>query len=372
MFRSLRVLICLGLVAALLAGCSGIPKPFSREKSWFNTSDPDAPPVTISAIDGPPKATIDRMAAQFYTESKHRGFTTTTGKGTRKSIKMKGHMTAAPTANGTTVIYVWDVRGPDGRATYRISGEETIPGGEAFADPWAAVDDSAMQRIAVKTTEELSLFISQLGYDAKMGTVPPPADMLTDQADTIQTASITGLTTTVAPASQAEPRSQTQARPRSVTQAETQQAALTQPPAAASPPAAEPDAANTKPKKSKPRKKANAIAVPMVVGAAGAGNKELAAAMRQAMAVAGVPVIKKQRKGAIVVAGQVKLLPPSGSSQVVELAWRVLDAEGVLLGTIAQKNQVPAGSLDNGWGPSANLAAKAAANGVFKLLANAQ
>ena len=184
--------------------------------------------------------------------------------------------------------------------------------------------------------------------------------MLTDQADTIQTASITGLTTQVAPASQTDPRSGTQARPK--------QAALSEPPAAAS----QPDAQNTKPTKSKPRKKANAIAVPMVVGAAGSGNQELATAMRQAMAVAGVPVIKKQRKGAIVIAGQVKLAPPKGSSQVVELSWRVLDAEGTLLGTIAQKNQVPAGSLDQGWGPSADLAAKAAANGVFKLLASAQ
>ena len=348
--RLFRVTACLLLAAVLLAGCSGIPKPFSREKGWFNTSDPQAPPVTISSIDGAPKSSVDSISNQMYTESRRRGFTTTVGGNRRKAITLKGHFTAAPTAKGTTVIYVWDVTGPDGKQKYRITGEETIPGGEAFADPWSAVDESAMQRIAVNTTDELSLFISKLGFDARMASVPPPASMLSDQADSINTASVT-----------------------------TGRLDLPVEPAAATPPAeAEPDAAEppaTKPArkqkpKGKPKKQADAIAVPPVVGANGRGNAELAAAMRNAMAVAGVPVIKKKRRGAITVAGTVKLGPPAGSQQTVELAWRVLDAKGKEIGTIRQKNQVPAGSLDEGWGQNAQLAAQAAASGIFKLLSN--
>ncbi len=349
--RLFRVTACLLLAATLLAACSGIPKPFSREKGWFNTSDPEAPPVTISAIDGAPKSSVDRIASQMYTESKRRGFNTTVGGKRRKAITMKGHLTAAPTAKGTTVFYVWDVTSPDGKQKYRITGEETIPGGDAFADPWSAVDDSAMQRIAVSTTDELALFISKLGYDARMASVPPPASMLSDQADSIQTATVT----TGRPDTPIEP-------------------------AAATPPvdpAARPEQPAAKPVKKqkpqgKPKKQANAIAVPLVVGAQGRGNAELASAMRNAMAVAGVPVIKKKRKGAITVAGTVKLAPAVGSQQTVELAWQVLDAKGKEIGTISQKNQVPAGSLDQGWGQTAQLAAQAAASGIFKLLSNAQ
>ncbi len=348
--RLFRVTACLFLAATLLAACSGIPKPFSREKGWFNTSDPQAPPVTIASIDGAPKSSVDRIASQIYTESRRRGFNTTVGGKRRKAITMKGHLTAAPTAKGTTVIYVWDVTSPDGKQKYRITGEETIPGGEAFADPWSAVDDSAMQRIAVSTTDELALFISKLGFDARMASVPPPASMLSDQADSIQTASVT----TGRPDTPIEPAAATPP-------------AEVQP---AQPPTTKP-AKKQKPR-GKPKKQANAIAVPLVVGAKGRGNTELATAMRDAMAVAGVPVVNKKRKGAITVAGTVKLSPAAGSQQTVELAWQVLDAKGKEIGTITQKNQVPAGSLDQGWGSTAQLAAQAAASGIFKLLGNVQ
>lgn len=347
--RLFQGFVCLFVAASLLSACTGIPKPFSRQKGILSASDPVSPPVSISAIDGAPKAAVDRMASQLYTESKHRGFTTTVGQKSRSSIIMKGHLTAASTLNGTTVIYVWDVRAPNGASTHRISGEETIPGGSAFSDPWSAVDDSALQRIAAKTADELSLFISQLGFDVRMANVPPPADMLIDQADSIQTASIVDGYRPRVESAPADPVAVTPAT-------------QTQPPASQT----------FDPTKSKPKKQADAIAVPAVVGARGRGNSELSAAMRHAMSAAGVPVIKKRRQGAITVAGTVKLSPPAGSQQTVELSWRVLDAKGDVLGTITQKNQVPSGSLDNGFGPNAKLAAQAAASGIFKLLSTVE
>lgn len=352
--RLFQALGCLFMAAVVLSACTGIPKPFSRDKGFFQASDPQSPPVTISAIDGAPKAAVDRMASQLYTEAKHRGFTATVGTKSKRSITMKGHLTAASTVSGTTVIYVWDVRSPNGASTHRISGEETIPGGQAFADPWSAVDDSALQRIAAKTADELSLIISQLGFDVRMASVPPPADMLFDQADSIQTASIVDGYRARVQSAETDPVAVTPAT-------QTQQASVT-------PPKTQKSSTTT----SKPRKQADAIAVPSVVGAKGRGNAELSAAMRQAMAVAGVPVIKKRRNGAITVAGTVKLSPPAGSRQTVELSWRVLDAKGGVLGTITQKNQVPSGSLDNGFGPTAKLAAQAAASGIFKLLSSVE
>lgn len=359
--RLLPMFACLIVAASLLSACTGIPKPFAREKSFFNASDPSAPPVTITAVNGAPKAAVDRMVSQLYTESKLRGFNATVGRPSHGAIRMTGHMTAAPSAKGTAVLYVWDVYSPKSGRKLRISGEVSIPGGQTFSDPWAAVDDASMQQVAQDTADQLAVIISQLGYDVRMASVPPPASMLTDGADSIQTASITqGHKALVSPAGE-EPVPEKPAAP-----------SPTRVSAVQSPPPGAPEARAPKARNTKPRKRANAIAVPAVVGAKGRGNAELSAAMREAMAVAGVPVEAKQRKGAITVAGTVKLSPPSGSKQTVELAWRVLDAEGALLGTISQKNEVPAGSLDAGFGNNAKLVAQAAAGGIFKLLSSVE
>lgn len=346
--RWVRVFACLCAAALLLAACSGIPKPFSRETGWFNVSDPKSPPVTITVVNGPPKDTVDRLVSQLYTESKLRGYTATVGTYSRSNFTLQGNLTAAPTAKGTTVVYVWDVTGPGGSQRYRISGEESLPADGDVTDSWAAVDDATLQRIAANTADEVALFISKLGYGVLTASVPPPASMLTDEADSIQTASLTGNREALKSPGETPPAEEPTPGPE----------------------AAKPEA--KKPAKTKPTKRANAIAVPLVTGARGRGNTELATAMRRAMLVAGVPVIKTKRNGAITVAGTVKLGPPAGSVQMVELSWKVLDPKGAEIGTISQRNQVPAGSLDQGWGTTAQLAADAAAGGIFKLLSQVQ
>jgi hypothetical protein len=357
----------LGIVT-LVSACSGINRPFSRDKSWLGTRDPQAPPVTITQLDGVPQATAARLAGQVYTESRRRGFSTTMNGEDLDGFVVTGSMSAAPTAHGTTVVYVWDVWDPSRRHQFRISGEETIPGA-AYADPWNAVDDSAMQRIASETSEQLAGFISNMGYEVRMASVPPPAGMLSDAADSITTASITG-TLHQAPSSAlaeadrtaslsaAQPAySAPAAAPAQAAPASSGQVAM----ASAEPVSAEPAAGTP-----------TAIVVPLVVGASGQGNNELAQAMRQAMARSGLPITDQPRDGALSVVGEVNLDRPQGNQQAVALNWRVLDQDGALIGTIAQNNQVAAGSLDGSWGPAAQYAAEAAAGGIFQLLSGGQ
>jgi hypothetical protein len=111
-----------------------------------------------------------------------------------------------------------------------------------------------------------------------------------------------------------------------------------------------------------------AIAVPLVIGASGHGNRELAEAMRLAMGGTGLPVVEDRREGALTIVGEVEVKPSDGAQQAVALNWKVLAPNGALLGTIAQNNTVPAGSLDRGWGDTAMYAAEAAAGGIFELL----
>jgi hypothetical protein len=111
-------------------------------------------------------------------------------------------------------------------------------------------------------------------------------------------------------------------------------------------------------------------AVLEIKGAPGDGDTVLARSIALMLANTGMKVTalddpKAWRIGCTV---QVKNL---GAKDEVALEWRVTDAKGVVLGTLAQKNQVPAKSLAKGWGETGALAAAAAAPGLAQIVAKA-
>jgi hypothetical protein len=111
------------------------------------------------------------------------------------------------------------------------------------------------------------------------------------------------------------------------------------------------------------------VAVPSVQGAAGQGNTELTQAMRQVLRDAGWPVVNAPSASSLTIRGKVKTRR-AGAVETVELAWVVTTPDGKTLGDISQANDVPAGSLDKGWGENARFATEAAATGIFKLIQN--
>jgi hypothetical protein len=110
------------------------------------------------------------------------------------------------------------------------------------------------------------------------------------------------------------------------------------------------------------------VAVIPVQGLNDRSNGELTAAMRDVLQEAGWPVIDKPSPDALVVQGQASLTAANGPTQKVTLTWSVKTPKGTSLGDVSQANDVPAGSLDAGWGENAGLAAKAAADGIFRLI----
>jgi hypothetical protein len=141
------------------------------------------------------------------------------------------------------------------------------------------------------------------------------------------------------------------------------------------PPPETPEATEPAPQpvEKKPVKKADAteikaVAVPVVTGSPGKGNGELTAAMRKALADAGWPVVKEPQSNALTIRGRVSLAPPQGETQKVSLTWVVTAPDGSRLGDVSQSNDVPAGSLAQGWGENAGYAAQAAAEGIFNLI----
>jgi hypothetical protein len=149
-------------------------------------------------------------------------------------------------------------------------------------------------------------------------------------------------------------------------------AAVPPPPLIAEAEAAGQDQVEPLPAPKKPDKNAvaiKAVAVPSVQGAAGQGNAELTQAMREVLRNAGWPVVNAPNASALTIRGKVKSVR-TGAVETVQLAWVVTTPDGKTLGDISQSNEVPAGSLDKGWGENARLATEAAATGIFKLIQN--
>jgi hypothetical protein len=111
-----------------------------------------------------------------------------------------------------------------------------------------------------------------------------------------------------------------------------------------------------------------AVAVVPVKGALGKGNDELTKAMRQTMTKAGWTVLNAPSKNALTIFGHVVIAPAKGATQKVSLRWDVQTPDGKNLGDVKQANDVPAGSLDGGWGESAGFATEAAATGIYELI----
>jgi hypothetical protein len=108
--------------------------------------------------------------------------------------------------------------------------------------------------------------------------------------------------------------------------------------------------------------------VPAVTGAPGDGSATLTAAIQRELQTKGVALADRPTATAYRVEGAVTLGEPREGKQAIQIEWVVKDPQGKRLGTVSQKNDIPEGSLDGAWGRTADQAAGAAVQGIFKLL----
>jgi hypothetical protein len=110
------------------------------------------------------------------------------------------------------------------------------------------------------------------------------------------------------------------------------------------------------------------ITLAAVEGAPGDGNGALAGALMHALRERGQQVQKKDADPGYLINGQVTLSPAGTDREKVRIAWHILAPNGDFLGTVAQENHVPAGSLAKRWGETAYYAALAAVDGILELI----
>ncbi len=101
----------------------------------------------------------------------------------------------------------------------------------------------------------------------------------------------------------------------------------------------------------------------------GDGEVSLSRALYQRLQAHNLPVVDYIEDDDLLIACDILVGAPDHSLQSVVVTWRVLRASnGEVLGEIQQANQIPKGSLDGPWGPTAGAIADGATLGILQLI----
>ena len=358
--RAVGLVIC-GLLAVMTAGCSSSGPTLGEAASTAALAPPQqqtsTKPVTFAPVIGAPAKVSTKLNEMLVAQAAQKSMPVVPPKDAEYTIR--GYLVAASDPKGTKLSYIWDVSDKANKRK-RIQGEELIEGKKG-GDPWAAVDETAMQRVAAKAVGEISDWLP------KNGPAPAPAlaqngtDKDKTQADApaasapVQVASLSN--DAPAPAQRTDAGSSTGP----VLAAQTSQPAKELAPSrpqetlvTAAAPAAEPAVA----------------IVPTVSGAPGDGGQSLSAAMRKHLQSAGIKLGDKASGPNVwTVKGNVEMGTAAGGQQPITIHWTVTDPNGKTLDkAVVQRNKVSQGSLDGAWGPIADLAAGEAAKSIAKLI----
>lgn len=314
MFRRFLPLIACAFAALSLAACAS-----GSVGGMFSSSGggKPMPPVTFAPIIGAPGNVSSELSGQLAEEAKKNEIPVITEKGQPSEYTVRGYLAASKDKNSNKLAYIWDVTDKSGKRVHRILGEETAPAKQG-GDAWASFDQAALQKIAAKTAGDLAQWLPK----QQPSSAAQPAVASRQEEERAPTGS-----TTPAPAP---------------AQKETRTA-------------------------SKPPGEVMAF-VPQVRGAPGDGKNSLTAAIKKQLSSKGMKLASKSGDNVYTVRGDVDLGRPSGEQQDIKIDWQVLDPSGQRVGTVSQANKVPQGSLDGKWGPIADAAAGAAADGIVKLI----
>lgn len=217
---------------------------------------------------------------------------------------LRGYLVASKEKKGSKISYIWDVADAKGERVARVSGDEIIAS-RSGSDPWSGVDSAALRRIAEKTTSQIAASMPG-GSSAPVASSPSAASRAPGVAPS-------------APAARKAPG------------------------------------------------KVMALVSP-VSGAPGDGKSSLTAALKKRLYAGGVKLASAAAGNVYTVKGKVSLTSASGGRESIRIDWQVIDPKGKRLGTVSQQNTIPKGSLNGPWGPIADAAAGAAADGIIKLL----
>lgn len=327
---SLAVFLGFALAGCSTTGPSLFPGGETAQTQGAPAASASSTQIAIAPIIGAPDKIAKQLQSQLTGAMKRRNIAVATGPGANYTLR--GYVVSAREKTGTKISYIWDVTDTTGKRVNRISGEE-VAAASSGSDPWASVTPTLMGKISDKTATSLATWLPTQ-------TASAPAI-----AGAVQAAPATAGKVAKNKASSANNQVQ-QARA-----------------------SAGQSLAGGTTTGSIGSGEVNAI-IPSVTGAPGDGSMSLTKAIRNELSRSGVALGAAPTPQSYRVEGRVALRQAVSGKQEIKIDWDVKDPKGKKLGTVSQKNNIPAGSLDGAWGKTADAAAAAAAQGILKLLPN--
>jgi len=112
--------------------------------------------VQLAPIVGSTVEAVTPLTERFAVRARERGIGLVGSTDPATTHVLKGYFSAIPEAQGTTVIYVWDVLDPSGNRLHRIQGQMKAEG----TGGWQSVQPATMQAIADTTVDQLSTWLA--------------------------------------------------------------------------------------------------------------------------------------------------------------------------------------------------------------------
>jgi hypothetical protein len=402
-FEPLRTLSSVLLVAILglfLASCSaGKILMDSGPAASKEPQGKSVPPVAIQNVMGIPPGKLAELKSALSMAGGQHDIGFVEGSFQSGVFGLSGDFTATSGAAGVRLVYQWQFRDGDGVLIENIDGEENA-GVFSGTDPWAGVSSAVLDRIARRTAEAMARKLSQMGYAARLANLTaPPAElfamaapdahreidfdvlhgpglgeaaaaMMANAGQVVEHEEIEPTVFAVAPlkGEAVLPRVELSADAFAAPPPDTDDTTIAAVDGAATAAAPGPGKKKKYARKAMPgEREIRAVAVLPVKGSPGGGDAELTAAMRKTLSAAGWPVVSKPQADALTITGRVKVAD-RGEAQAVSVSWVVKSPDGKTLGDVKQANNVPRGSLDQGWGPAARAVTEAAAGGIFDIV----
>lgn len=290
--------------------------------------------IAVAPVFGPSETIAKSLHGQMVSAIEQQKITVAKNTTDKSEYTLRGYFLSSKKGNKTSISYVWDVTDPTGKRLNRIAGEELVDTASG-RDPWTSVTPQVGEKIASKTATNLASWLPTVAPSTQppVAGTPPTSGSIGPNNGNIPMAA--------GPA--AGPPQTTAALP-------------------GAPLPAAPTATG-----SIGREGPISAMVPTVTGAPGGGSLELTNAIQRELTKNGVTLTPGGAQ-AYKVEGKVTVGQVTNGKQAIEIEWQVKDPTGKKLGTVSQKNNITAGSLDGPWGKIADMVAEAAVKRIVELL----
>jgi hypothetical protein len=160
------VAVALMVSAATLGGCASSGGGSANAYAMAPASD--GATIAFEQIDGPPPQVFDRMVNVLDSESKLRSLAIVSREAPA-AYRVRTYLSAQIVSGNSVIAWVWDVYDRNQQRALRLSGQEPV--GRGGRDPWNAVDDMVLRKIAQAGFSGLA---GMLNGTAPADTAPQP------------------------------------------------------------------------------------------------------------------------------------------------------------------------------------------------------